>query len=215
MSACNKKPRRIAPKPVSVVPKPVSVVETDNNENHSNEEKWLNSLVAEIFDDKSTAAQQQQPLQIAEYQHDPCRAVEQGQQFQPRTVDESTASHGLFRTYAAKRPLDDISSTFNKLSKVDYNPKSSRVLQSLLPGVEYPITSARVATTRYGRRIVCDLADGSSVFLPARFAQMSDQQLAELNRTQHSIIYHGLETNMYNVTYHNVECIPSINKEVQ
>lgn len=207
MSGSNKKPRRIAPKPAPVA-------ETENRLNQVNEEKWLNSLVAGIFDDDSTSIQQSQPLQIMEYQHEPCQTVEQRQQFQQRAADESTPTDEYPHAYAVRRPLDDISSTFNKLSKVDYNPKSSRMLQSLHLGVEYPIVGARVATTRYGRRIVCDLTDGSSVFLPARFAQMSDQQLAELNRTQHSIIYHGLETNMYNVTYHNVECIPCVNKQV-
>ena len=89
-----------------------------------------------------------------------------------------------------------IRSTLNRLSNTEFVGKySTKSLSELEINVNYPIQNIRSVFTRYGRKIVLDLLNGWSVFLPQRYAKLSEDQIQQMNEEKLSLVYSGKQIN--------------------
>lgn len=89
-----------------------------------------------------------------------------------------------------------IRSTLNRLCNTEFFGKySTKPLNELEIDVNYPIQDIRSVFTRYGRKIVLDLLNGWSVFLPQRYAKLSEDQIQQMNEEKLSLVYSGKQIN--------------------
>lgn len=85
----------------------------------------------------------------------------------------------------------------NKLNKLGVG-KTLKKIGDLECNKEYKITSARVVKTKYGRRVIVKIND-FDVFLPARYQEISDEDVNKLkncriiNRTTPSDTFTKIE----------------------
>ena len=99
---------------------------------------------------------------------------------------------------------DDLCETFNEIGATcDFN--ITKKLDSLEQNVPHVIIKARPVETRFGRKILLDLKDGFSVFLPSRFSCLDDESVHKLGCENYSVIYEGLQTVRSDVSFHKVQ----------
>lgn len=80
----------------------------------------------------------------------------------------------------------------------------------LVKGMEYPIKRLRFAYTKYGRKVIADLKNGESLFLPSKFDGLTYTDVQLMSRTPHSLYYYGRRKTMDNEREYNmVEINPS------
>ena len=99
----------------------------------------------------------------------------------------------------------DIYEIFNNLGVCSFDPKK---LSDLHPHIKYAVKELRSVETVFGRRVVCELMDGKSIFLPSRFKIMTDTQLQELSGGKSLLVYEGLIINQRGIKYHGLKLIP-------
>lgn len=118
---------------------------------------------------------------------------------------ESVAVGGLPGSDASVRT--SILEEFNRIGHGNAFPDNTKKWEELAVGVQHPIRRARAANTKYGRRVVLDLYDDSSIFLPARFATFSDDNIAKINNGHFAVVNNGMQS-VGKATFIQVELVP-------
>lgn len=98
---------------------------------------------------------------------------------------------------------DSLCDTFNDIGAT-CDVSVTKKLDSLKINVPYLIVKARCVETKFGKKIVVDLKDGFSVFLPSRFTCMDDESVDKLSSGNYSLIYQGLQKFHCDMSFHKV-----------
>lgn len=81
--------------------------------------------------------------------------------------------------------------------------KPTLKVKDMMRGMRYKILGARKVTTKFGSRIVLDL-EKHQLFLPSRYDRLSEEAVADLNKSKYCIVNKGPVLSTFILEFINV-----------